>query len=24
VGDCVAPRRIQEAVYDGAKVGRML
>jgi 2,4-dienoyl-CoA reductase-like NADH-dependent reductase (Old Yellow Enzyme family)/thioredoxin reductase len=24
VGDCVAPRRIQEAVYDGARVGRML
>jgi len=24
VGDCVSPRRIQEAVYDGARVGRML
>ena len=24
VGDCVAPRRIQEAVYDGARIGRML
>jgi len=24
VGDCVSPRRVQEAIYDGASVGRLL